>query len=240
MAAPGAKRDGSARPPVGTTCLVGPRRSLAGTIGNAVGGGTMLEGCEFLSACAAADAMAAGDLTSELLVEKLLARIERLEPGSARSSTCTRTTRGPRPGRPMPRGGRPCGGQVPRRARGAQGHHRHRGPGHDRRLEGLGSRASLRSPRRSCAGSSMRASSSSARRGRSSSRWARGGRTRTWEPLEPVGYRRPPGSGREQLRFRRECRGPHGPVGHRHRHRGSVRIPRRGTDSRASRSPWDG
>ena len=39
-----------------------------------------LEGCEFLTACAAADALAAGDLTSEQLVETLLARIERLEP----------------------------------------------------------------------------------------------------------------------------------------------------------------
>lgn len=39
-----------------------------------------MEGCEFLSACAAADAMAAGDLTSERLIETLLARIERLEP----------------------------------------------------------------------------------------------------------------------------------------------------------------
>jgi len=39
-----------------------------------------VEGCEFLSASAAADALAAGELTSERLVEALLARIERLEP----------------------------------------------------------------------------------------------------------------------------------------------------------------
>ena len=39
-----------------------------------------MEGCEFLSACAAADALAAGDLTSEQLVGTLLAGIERLEP----------------------------------------------------------------------------------------------------------------------------------------------------------------
>ena len=39
-----------------------------------------MEGCEFLTANAAADALAAGDLTSEQLVETLLARIGRLEP----------------------------------------------------------------------------------------------------------------------------------------------------------------
>ena len=39
-----------------------------------------MEGCERLSATAAADALAAGELTSEELVETLLARIERLEP----------------------------------------------------------------------------------------------------------------------------------------------------------------
>ena len=39
-----------------------------------------MEGCEFLTANAAADALAAGELTSEQLVEALLARIERLEP----------------------------------------------------------------------------------------------------------------------------------------------------------------
>ena len=39
-----------------------------------------MEGCEFLTATAAADALAAGELTSEQLVEALLARIERLEP----------------------------------------------------------------------------------------------------------------------------------------------------------------
>ena len=39
-----------------------------------------VEGCEFLTASAAADALAAGELTSEQLVETLLARIERLEP----------------------------------------------------------------------------------------------------------------------------------------------------------------
>ena len=39
-----------------------------------------MPGCEFLNAGAAADALAAGELTSEELVETLLARIERLEP----------------------------------------------------------------------------------------------------------------------------------------------------------------
>ena len=39
-----------------------------------------MRGCEFLGAGAAADALAAGDLASEDLVETLLARIERLEP----------------------------------------------------------------------------------------------------------------------------------------------------------------
>jgi len=39
-----------------------------------------VEGCEFLTANAAADALAAGELTSEQLVDELLARIERLEP----------------------------------------------------------------------------------------------------------------------------------------------------------------
>ena len=39
-----------------------------------------MDGCEFLTANAAADALAAGELTSEQLVEALLARIERLEP----------------------------------------------------------------------------------------------------------------------------------------------------------------
>ena len=39
-----------------------------------------MPGCEFLNAGAAADALAAGELTSEALVETLLARIERLEP----------------------------------------------------------------------------------------------------------------------------------------------------------------
>ena len=39
-----------------------------------------MEGCEFLTANAAADALAAGELTSEQLVEALLARIERLDP----------------------------------------------------------------------------------------------------------------------------------------------------------------
>ena len=39
-----------------------------------------MESCEFLTANAAADALAAGELTSEQLVETLLARIERLEP----------------------------------------------------------------------------------------------------------------------------------------------------------------
>ena len=39
-----------------------------------------MEGCEFLTANAAADALAAGELTSEQLVDALLARIERLEP----------------------------------------------------------------------------------------------------------------------------------------------------------------
>ena len=39
-----------------------------------------MERCEFLTANAAADALAAGELTSEELVEALLARIERLEP----------------------------------------------------------------------------------------------------------------------------------------------------------------
>ena len=39
-----------------------------------------MEGCELLTANAAADALAAGELTSEQLVETLLARIERLEP----------------------------------------------------------------------------------------------------------------------------------------------------------------
>ena len=39
-----------------------------------------MEGCEFLTAAATADALAAGDLTSEQLVEMLLARIDRLEP----------------------------------------------------------------------------------------------------------------------------------------------------------------
>lgn len=39
-----------------------------------------MESCEFLTASAAADAPAAGELTSEELVETLLARIERLEP----------------------------------------------------------------------------------------------------------------------------------------------------------------
>ena len=39
-----------------------------------------MEGCEFLTAAATADALAAGDLTSEQLVETLLARIDRLEP----------------------------------------------------------------------------------------------------------------------------------------------------------------
>ena len=39
-----------------------------------------MEGCELLTANAAADALAAGELTSEQLVEALLARIERLEP----------------------------------------------------------------------------------------------------------------------------------------------------------------
>ena len=39
-----------------------------------------MSGCEFLNAGAAADALAAGELTSEELVETLLARIERLEP----------------------------------------------------------------------------------------------------------------------------------------------------------------
>ena len=39
-----------------------------------------MEGCEFLTACAAADALAAGELTSEQLVDALLVRIERLEP----------------------------------------------------------------------------------------------------------------------------------------------------------------
>ena len=39
-----------------------------------------MSGCEFLTAGAAADALAAGELTSEQLVETLLARIERLEP----------------------------------------------------------------------------------------------------------------------------------------------------------------
>ena len=38
-----------------------------------------MSGCEFLSANAAADALAAGDLTSEQLVEALLARIERVD-----------------------------------------------------------------------------------------------------------------------------------------------------------------
>ena len=39
-----------------------------------------MEGCEFLTASAAADALAAGELTSVELVEALLARIERIEP----------------------------------------------------------------------------------------------------------------------------------------------------------------
>ena len=39
-----------------------------------------MEGCEFLTANAAADALAAGELTSEQIVGALLARIERLEP----------------------------------------------------------------------------------------------------------------------------------------------------------------
>ena len=39
-----------------------------------------MEGCEFLTANAAADALAAGELNSEQLVDALLARIERLEP----------------------------------------------------------------------------------------------------------------------------------------------------------------
>lgn len=39
-----------------------------------------MPGCEFLTAGAAADALAAGELDSEQLVETLLARIERLEP----------------------------------------------------------------------------------------------------------------------------------------------------------------
>ena len=39
-----------------------------------------MEGCEFLTASTAADALAAGELTSEQLVETLLARIERLDP----------------------------------------------------------------------------------------------------------------------------------------------------------------
>ena len=39
-----------------------------------------MEGCEFLTANAAADALAAGELTSEQLVGALLARIERLDP----------------------------------------------------------------------------------------------------------------------------------------------------------------
>ena len=39
-----------------------------------------MEGCEFLTANAAADALAAGALTSEQLVDALLVRIERLEP----------------------------------------------------------------------------------------------------------------------------------------------------------------
>ena len=39
-----------------------------------------MEGFEFLTATAAADALAAGELTSEQLVETLLARIQRLEP----------------------------------------------------------------------------------------------------------------------------------------------------------------
>ena len=39
-----------------------------------------MPGCEFLNAGAAADALAAGELTSEEFVETLLARIERLEP----------------------------------------------------------------------------------------------------------------------------------------------------------------
>ena len=39
-----------------------------------------MDGCEFLTASAAADALAAGELTSERLVEALLARLERLEP----------------------------------------------------------------------------------------------------------------------------------------------------------------
>ena len=38
-----------------------------------------MEGCEFMTANAAADALAAGDLTSEELVEALLGRIERLD-----------------------------------------------------------------------------------------------------------------------------------------------------------------
>ena len=39
-----------------------------------------MDGCEFLTANAAADALAAGELTSEELVEALLGRIERLDP----------------------------------------------------------------------------------------------------------------------------------------------------------------
>ena len=39
-----------------------------------------MEGCEFLTANTAADALAAGELTSEQLVDASLARIERLEP----------------------------------------------------------------------------------------------------------------------------------------------------------------
>ena len=39
-----------------------------------------MDGCEFLTASAAANALAAGELTSEQLVDALLARIERLEP----------------------------------------------------------------------------------------------------------------------------------------------------------------
>ena len=39
-----------------------------------------MDGCEFLTASAAADALAAGELTSEELVDALLVRIERLDP----------------------------------------------------------------------------------------------------------------------------------------------------------------